>query len=97
MSMIRAAAFGIAAAFALAGCATAPAEPASTANHNKPGFFTQVKDNRLWVLKEGSKELADYQAKGEPARMVTRVGAGPNGMTIRSSDAAVIDAYLAAK
>jgi hypothetical protein len=45
----------------------------------------------------GSKELEEFKQHGEPAKQVTRIGAGPKGMTIRSSDAAVIDAYLAAK
>jgi len=44
-----------------------------------------------------SKELEEFKKQGEPAKQVTRIGAGPNGMTIRSSDASVIDAYLAAK
>ena len=56
----------------------------------KPGFYTEVRDGR-------SKELEDLKKHGEPAHQVTRVGGGPNGMTIRSSDAKIIDDYLAAK
>lgn len=74
----------------LIGCATAP-------SLSKPGFYTEVKEGRLWVFREGSKELAEFQQQGEPARQVTRVGGGPRGMTIKSSDAAVIDDYLAAR
>ena len=73
----------------LAGCATTSA--------SKPGFYTQVKEGRLWVFHEGFKELEEFKKHGEPAKQVTRIGAGPNGITIRSSDASVIDAYLAAK
>jgi hypothetical protein len=38
-----------------------------------------------------------FKKHGEPAHQVTRVGSGPNGMTIKSSSAAVIDDYLCAK
>ena len=70
---------------------------ASTASLGKPGFYTEVRDGRLWVFREGSKELEAFRQHGEPAQQVTRVGGGPNGMTVKSSDAAVIDDYLAAK
>jgi hypothetical protein len=77
-------------ALALAGCATTP-------SLSKPGFYTEVRDGRLWVFREGSKELEQFKTAGEPAHQVTRVGVGPKGMTIKSSDAKVIDDYLAAK
>ncbi len=54
-----------------------------------------MEDGRLWVLEADSKAYAQFKAHGEPAKMVTRIGAGPNGMTIRSTDPAVIDGYLA--
>lgn len=76
--------------FALTACA-------STSSLSKPGFYTEVKDARLWVFREGSKDLEEFKKHGEPAKQVTRVGGGPNGMTIKSSEAAVIDAYMAAK
>jgi hypothetical protein len=76
----------------LAACATM-----QSASHNKPGFVTEVKDGRLWVFREGSRELTAYRTHGEPAQMVTRVGAGPKGMTIRAADTKTIDDYLAAK
>jgi len=63
----------------------------------KPGFVTQVEDGRLWVFEEGSEGLAEFEQTGEPAKHVIRPGAGPGGMTIKSSDADVIDAYLHAK
>ena len=75
----------------LAACTTA------SSSLSKPGFYTEVRDGRLWVLREGSKELEEFKKQGEPAHQVTRTGAGPNGMTIKSTDAAVIDEYLAAK
>jgi hypothetical protein len=64
---------------------------------SKPGFYTEVRDGRLWVFRDGSKELEEFKKAGEPAHQVTRIGVGPNGMTIKSSDAQVIDDYLAAK
>jgi hypothetical protein len=70
---------------------------ATTESLTKPGFYTEVKDGRLWVFREGSKELAEFKKSGEPAQQVTRVGAGPKGMTIKGPDAKTIDDYLAAK
>ncbi len=61
------------------------------------GFETFIVDGRLWVFKAGAEDLAEFKASGEPAKSVTRVGAGPNGMTIRSGDSETIDAYLAAR
>jgi hypothetical protein len=78
-------------ALVLAGCAT------TASSHAKPGFYTEVKDGRLWVFKEGSKELEAFKKDGEPAHQVTRIGAGAQGMTVKSSDAKVIDEYLAAR
>jgi hypothetical protein len=78
-------------AVALAACAT------TTTSLSKPGFYTEVRDGRLWVFREGSKELEQFKTHGEPEKQVTRIGGGPDGMTIKSADAAVIDAYLAAR
>lgn len=66
-------------------------------SYSKPGFYTEVKDGRLWVFEEGSKALAEFKKSGEPAKQYTKIGAGPDGMTIKSDDAKVIDKYLAAK
>ena len=77
---------------------TIPAACATTSSSlSKPGFYTEVKDGRLWVFLDGSKDLAEFKQHGEPAKQVTRIGGGPNGMTIKSSDAKVIDEYMAAK
>jgi hypothetical protein len=78
-------------ALSLAACAT------TSSSLSKPGFHTEVKDGRLWVFRDGSKDLAEFKQHGEPAKQVTRIGGGPNGMTIKSSDAKVIDEYMAAK
>ena len=55
------------------------------------------KDGRLWVFKTGSKDLATFKEHGEPAKSVTSIGTGPNGMSVRSGDMDTIKAYLAAK
>jgi hypothetical protein len=70
---------------------------ASTPEVAKPGFHTEIRDGRLWVFRQGSKDVEDFKKHGEPEKQVTRIGAGPKGMTIKSSDGAVIDEYLAAK
>lgn len=75
-------------AIALAACASS--------GYDKTGFYTEVKDGRLWVFEEGSKALAEFKKSGEPAKQYTKIGAGPNGMTIKSDDAKTIDKYLAA-
>ncbi|MDZ7750977.1 MAG: hypothetical protein U5S82_04795 [Gammaproteobacteria bacterium] len=64
---------------------------------SKPGYVAEVHDGRLWVFEANSKAYKDFKTTGEPSKIVTRIGAGPNGMTIRSTEAEVIDGYLAAK
>lgn len=71
--------------------------PALAADYNKPGFVTKVENGRLWVFKEGSKELADFEKNGEPTINVSHIGEGPEGMTIKAPSTEVIDAYTAAK
>jgi sugar lactone lactonase YvrE len=67
------------------------------AEFDKPGFVTKVEDGRLWVFREGSKELAAFQKHGELAKHVVRPGAGPKGMTMKAPDSETILAYLACK
>ena len=65
---------------------------------SRPGFETIIKDGRLWVFKSSDIEnIAEFKRTGEPAKSVTRIGAGPRGMTIRSVDGATIDAYLTSR
>ena len=85
-----------------AGCATITAGSAGTAavrtpDDSRSGFVTEVRDGRLWIFREGSKELDEFRTHGELAKSVTRVGSGPNGITIRAADTETLDAYLAAK
>ena len=63
----------------------------------KPGFHVAlgtVGDREfLWVFRTGSDALGEFLASGEPAKSVTRIGAGPDGLTLRGPDRAVLDAY----
>jgi len=86
------------AAFAVvttAACTVTPVGQA--AGYDKPGYATKVEEGRLWVFPAGSKDYTDFAKGVEPKVIITRIGAGPNGMTIRSIDPKVIDGYLAAK
>jgi hypothetical protein len=65
--------------------------------HTKPGFVVFHDEGRLWIFQEGEKALAEFLEHGELVKMVVRPGAGPNRMTVRASDGAVIEAYMAAK
>ncbi len=62
---------------------------------SRPGFTARVVDGRVWVFEAGSKAWNDFITHGEPTVSVTRIGVGPGGMTVRSSDGKVIDAWLA--
>jgi hypothetical protein len=63
----------------------------------RSGFVVIPSDGRLWLFKEGSPELAEFQKAGEPEKHVTRVGAGPLGTTVKAPDAQIIDAWLASR
>jgi hypothetical protein len=59
------------------------------------GFATFVREGRIWVFRPGTKDLAEFEKTGEPAKQVTRVGVGPMRMTVKGPDAETIDAYVA--
>jgi len=61
----------------------------------KPGFYTRVIDGRLWVFPEGHADHQAYLENGLPVRQVRRIAAGPLEMTVISTEAEHIDAYLA--
>ncbi len=63
----------------------------------KPGFVTVEDDGRVWVFPAVCGDLVEFFAKGEPAKCVIRPGAGPMGVTLKSSDNETIDAYVAAQ
>jgi secreted PhoX family phosphatase len=63
----------------------------------KPGFVTFVEDGRLWIFKDGSKELAAFEKSGELAKHVVIPGQGPHGMTVKAPDRDVVLEYMCAK
>lgn len=63
----------------------------------KAGFTTRFDDDRIWVFKTGSAELADFDAGNEPAKIAIKVGEGPRGMSVKSVDPETITNYLVAK
>jgi len=65
--------------------------------YDKPGFVTKIENGRLWVFKEGSKELEQFEKSGEPTINVSRIGEGPEGMTLKAPSNEVIDEYLTTK
>lgn len=65
-----------------------------TGPHPRFGFVTEMKEERLWVFRWGSKDLADFRAKGEPAKSVTKIRGGPGGVTIRAPDFQTIYDYM---
>lgn len=60
----------------------------------QPGYVTKIIDGRLWVMRADSSDLKEFAANDDLAKHVTRIGAGPMGMTIKSPDAETIDSYL---
>jgi len=62
----------------------------------KPGFAVIEDDGRLWVFRENSEAHRDFVAKGEPAKRVTLIGAGPQGMTLMGAEREVLMAYIGA-
>ncbi|TQF77020.1 hypothetical protein FK498_14715 [Elioraea sp. Yellowstone] len=82
----------------LSGAAVASGPAALGSPHDRAGYFTAIRDGRLWVFrKDDRKHIDEFMQNGELGRMVARIGAGPNRMTIRAPDAETIDGYLAAR
>ena len=48
-------------------------------------------------FKADSAELAAFKAQGEPAVFVSRIGDGPEGMTLRGNNNDVLEAYISSK
>ncbi len=60
----------------------------------EPGFVVQFAKGRLWIFREGSADLAEYQQSGEPAKSVTLLGYGSVKTTMRSGDRETIVAFV---
>ncbi|MEY4516750.1 MAG: hypothetical protein RL180_1096 [Pseudomonadota bacterium] len=75
-----------------------PEELAAGIKYNKAGFTTAIINERLWVFKEGSPELAAYTETGlEPSISASLIGEGPEGMTLKAANAEVLTAFQAAQ
>ncbi|MCC9606057.1 hypothetical protein LOC68_19795 [Blastopirellula sp. JC732] len=60
----------------------------------QPGYVTKIIDGRLWVVRVDSADLKEFAASHDLAKHVTKIGAGPLGMTIKSPDSETIDSYM---
>lgn len=60
-----------------------------------PDFIFRHLDGRLWVFRNGSAGFSRYCANGELAVHVTRIAAGPGGMTLKAPDLETLDIYMA--
>ena len=69
-------------------------DAAAAEKYAKPGFYVALEDGRLWVLREGSEELAQFLEHGEPAKQVVRPAAGPDSITLKSVDAETLSEYV---
>ncbi|MGH8493176.1 MAG: hypothetical protein ACRERR_08750 [Moraxellaceae bacterium] len=80
----------------MAGTATiAQANSATPApQYDKPGYTAFTQDGRLWVFKADSKDLEEFQKSGEPVKQYTRIGEGPDGMTVKGASDEDLNAYL---
>lgn len=63
--------------------------------YTRPGYFVEPRDGRLWVFLEGTQDLEEFRTIGEPAKTVTRINAGPDGMTLRGPSREVLTGYAA--
>jgi predicted phage tail protein len=70
---------------------------AAAVSYDRPGFVTVMQDGRLWVFRDGAKEIEEFRKHGELVKQVIRPGAGPNGMTLKAPDSETINDYLKAK
>ncbi len=59
----------------------------------RPGYVTELRDERLWVFMEDSAEYEQFLRVGEPAKTVTRIRTGPGGISLRSSDRETLIGY----
>lgn len=66
---------------------------ADAARYSVPGFVVLGHDGRLWVFKRGSEAHASFTSRGEPAKRVTLVAAGPDGKTLMGADKHVLQDF----
>jgi len=86
--------------FAAAARATPEPKPLTEQELERPGFVAILEKDgvspRLWVFRAGSKELEAYKKSGGLERHVSRIKAGPRGLTVKAPDGETLDEYLKA-
>jgi hypothetical protein len=60
----------------------------------RPGFAARLRDGAIWILREGSPELAALDAGEPPAAPARWEGAGPDGVDLLSSGLEELSSYL---
>jgi hypothetical protein len=96
--MMKKIALAVALTFSTLAAHAGDAEFAAAEKYNKAGFTTAIINERLWVFKEGSPELAAYTETGlEPSISASLIGEGPEGMTLKAANAEVLTAFQAAQ
>ena len=68
----------------------------ATYKYGLKDFRVFVREGRLWIFRDGSEALTTFLKVGEPAKSVTLIGEGPEGMTVKGAERETLDAYLAA-
>jgi len=81
-------AFLVAATLTLGACASS--------GYDAAGYNAIEKNGRLYLFVPGSGAEQSFKRTGEMAKSVTRIGKGPNGMTIIADPEVNIDKYLEA-
>ncbi len=60
------------------------------------GFHTYMREGRIWVFRPNSEHEAEFLKIGEPAKSITKIGAGPLRATVRAAEEDVMQRYLRA-
>ncbi|MCR9247027.1 MAG: hypothetical protein NXI31_18495 [bacterium] len=74
-----------------------PAQLVRETPFDRPGFIVREFDGRLYVFPAAAPEAAGFEDSAVLRHSVTRIGVGPQGMTVRAPDRETIDAYLIAR
>lgn len=81
----------------LAKSAAAPAPVVKETPFDRPGFVARELGGRLYVFRTAAPEAAAFEESAALRQCVTRIGVGPQGMTVRAPDRETLDGYLIAR
>ena len=84
----------LAATLTLGGCASSGGTNA--VDYDAAGYSAHEKNGRLYLFVPGSGAEQSFKRTGEMAKSVTRIGKGPNGMTIVADPDVNVDKYVEA-